>query len=145
MTESYSPVSISKGPLSTSLLQRMANNDQWLFEHTPKMRYQSAVTKDNGLKVLAGKAYYGPNDTNDRQDVTVYFGSFFSVGCNPIVVANSEPISVGFRRLVTVRGIGASNIDYRGFIGHVSNQENALSDQTKIVVGGYMHYIAVGW
>ncbi len=123
----------------------MANNDQWLFEHITKMRYQGAVTKNDGLKILAGKAYYGPNDTNDRQDCTVYFGSFFSTGCFPVVVAVNEVNTNGFRRLVTVRSISGSQIDHRGFIAHVSNQENALSDQTKIVSGGTVSYIAIGW
>lgn len=145
MSTSYSPVTISKGPFKIETLQRMAENAQWLFEHTPKMKYQGAVNRTEGLKIIAGKSYYPPNDVADRQDVSVYFGGFFSVGCNPIVVANSEPIALGYRRLVTVRGIGTYNIDNRGFIGHVSNQENALSDQTKIVGGGYMHWISVGW
>lgn len=142
----YRPVSFDDRSLSVEKLQQVQSNIQWLFENTPRMRYthsQAAIIRDSGIKIIAGKTPYGGVEL-DFLDVSVYFGSFFSSACRPVVTASVES-SGNQRRLVTLRGINGE-IDYRGFIGHVSDQENhAVISWNPLRQGGWLHWTAVGF
>jgi len=145
----FQPVTIPSGPASKEILRTMVNNDQWLFENTPRLKYAGEVQKSDGLRIAAGRAIY-PAATADRIDVPVFFGGFFSVGCLPVITATSQPLLLGYRRLVTVRGHGTASPDNRGFIAHVTSQEDPNqsggdASYTWINNGGVLHWIAVGW
>lgn len=101
-------------PLFTSKLNTMSNNDQWLYENAPRMLYSAYGTKrTEGLKIAAGVKACTPNPAGFQQDV-VYFGSFFSESCSPVVVTGL--IHQGEVRITFgVKGIGQTYIDHRGF------------------------------
>lgn len=111
----YKPVSWSDNePLFTSKLNQMANNEQWLYEHTPRMLYTAYnQRKADGLKIASGILMCNPDPHGIQQHV-VYFGSFFSESCTPVVVTglmHQGEVRITFG----VKGIGQTYVDHRGF------------------------------
>lgn len=140
----YKPVSFTSESVTQQKLQQMANNDQWLFENTPRLRYSvNELTRDGGIKMISGKTVYSQVD-REYLDVFVYFGSFFTGGCKPIVTATVEHAGGGGRRLATIRGHGGE-IDHRGFIAHVTTQADYPGAFRNFDSGGWLHWQAVGY
>lgn len=139
----YRPVSWTDQNLSKEKLQQMANNEQWLFENNPKIRYNysGAIIRDNGLKIIAGKSPFGTSGL-DSIDTWVYFGNFFSAACKPIVTAVVETGGFWLRKFITIRGIGGE-IDYRGFLAHLTTHENVVDN--RVEASGWIHWTAVGF
>jgi hypothetical protein len=144
MTQPYKPVSWTEEPMSVDKLNQMTNNDQWLFENTPRMRYSAySLTKPSGLKILSTYAFI-PRTLNRTLSRNVYFGSFFSVGCQPILAVS--PVSTGTQRrfFTAVNGIGRAVPDHTGAtITLTASELNPKND--KILHSVYVHVIAVGW
>lgn len=115
-TTPYKPVSWSDGePTYTSKLARMANNDQWLFENTPRMRYSAhGVTRNEGIKVAAGIKMIVVNQQS-HHIVQVDFGSFFSSACYPVVVVGGIINRQTVRCHTGARALSGLQIDSRGF------------------------------
>lgn len=111
----YKAVSWSDNePLFTSKLNQMANNDQWLYEHTPRMLYTAYnQRKADGLKIASGILMCHPAPSGIQQHV-VYFGSFFSEACTPVVVTGLMHQGE-VRMTFGVKGIGQTYVDHRGF------------------------------
>jgi len=134
----YRPVYWSDDePTYTRKMNQMASNDQYLFENTPRIRYNAyGLGRDQGHKILTGTLLFTPFTTQIEK--TQSFGTFFSTACKPVitmgVIANYGhlfPIARGFDNLVP---------DHRGFICRVNTQ-----------IGGYMgenfyvHWQALGF
>lgn len=141
----YQPVSWNGETLSNSKLQQMTNNDQWLFENSARIRYSvNQITKDGGVKVMAGKSPYGISDTSAVY-VDVYFGGFFSAGCHVAVTASLETGTGLGRKQVTIVGFGGE-VDSRGFRAAVYTDEVRLDGSPpKIETSGFVHWLAVGY
>lgn len=140
----YKPVSFTSESITQQKLQQMANNEEWLFENTPRLRYStSGLTRDAGIKLISGKTPHAQVNA-EHLDVPVYFGSFFTGGCKPIVTATVEHNGGGGRRLATIRGHGGE-IDHRGFIAHVTTQEDYPGAIRNFNSGGWLHWMAVGY
>jgi len=140
----YRPVAVNDKSLTKEKLQQMVNNEQWLFENSPRMRYtmhDGGLTRDNGAKILAGKALFGAS-TKDWVERTIYFGNFFSAACKPIVQVTIETTGTHLRKLATARSIDGGEIDHRGFICHISAQER---NAKVIETWGLIHYTAIGF
>lgn len=140
----YRAVSINDKSLTKEKLQQMVNNDQWLFENTPRVRYnylEGGLVRDSGAKILAGKALFGAS-TNDWTERTIYFGNFFSAACKPIVTVTVEVTNNSMRRYASVRGLNGSEIDNRGFLCHISTQEGKF---WPVDAWGLIHYTAIGF
>lgn len=140
--EGYRDVSFNDQLLTVEKLTQTSNNMRYLFENNPRIRYEREpiITRDSGLKILAGKTAYLWTDT-DYTDVTVYFKNFFSPGCKPVVTATIETLGFKLRKLVTVRGFG-TEVDHRGFWAHVSDHETVAP---RIEAWGLVCWIAVGY
>lgn len=101
-------------PLFTSKLNQMANNDQWLYENTPRMLYTPYnQRRTEGLKIASGILLCNPAPSGIQQHV-VYFGSFFSQACTPVVVTGLMHQGE-VRMTFGVKGIGQTYVDHRGF------------------------------
>lgn len=139
----FKSVTWTDEPVATQKLNAMANNDQWLFENMPRMYFNShGIKRTAGVKVLAGTAYIRPS-TAEHTGTTVYFGSYFSAGCRPVVVAGLNAYPQG-RLHVVVRGIGTLFPDNRGFEVRVyANEVNSKAN--RINAGVEIPYIAIGW
>jgi hypothetical protein len=139
----YKPVTWNGEPITLLKLNQMANNDQFLFENTPRVRYSAmGLTRDTATKVLAGKTPY-PVSQADWVRVQIPFSSFFTAGCKPVVVATVE--SAGDeRRVVSTHGIAGwgTAIDNNGFEAHVWS---AGSGSPAISQGGFINWTAVGY
>lgn len=144
-TSQYDPVEWTQGPVSLDGLQQMSNNDQYMFDNMPKMLYSSAgLFRSSGLKISSGRTAYGTKAAT-WIDITTYFGNFFSVGCNPVVVTTVHSWH-GLRKFTTVRGLGnAESIDSRGFICQISSHENTTGPKADIITGGFLNWVAVGY
>lgn len=144
MTLQYKAVSWGEEPTSADKLNTMANNEQWLFENTPRMKYSGYnLTKTSGLKILATYALI-PATTARGTSRGVYFGSFFSTGCQPIVIAQPVPTNGQRRFFVTVNGINRAVPDHTGAaITCIASELNPKND--KIGASVYCHVIAIGW
>jgi hypothetical protein len=89
---------------------------------------------------LAGKTVIPPSSTNDYTDCYVYFGSYFSASCKPVVTAVVEPAAG--RILTTLSGLTFGvEMDYRGFRAHVYQSSFPNSP----VPTGWLHWISVGY
>jgi hypothetical protein len=118
----------------------MANNDQWLFENSVKLRYTgSGLTRDNGTKIIAGKIPFS-RQTIDWVTVGAAFGSFFSSGCRPVITAVAESPDNARVDLTIHTWTGPGEIDQTGFTAH------AYTQGTEPTLGsGWIHWIAVGY
>ena len=140
----YKSVSWGVEPISKDKLNQMANNDQWLFENTPRMMYNArGVKKTSGVKILAGIAL-APASKTTVTSVAVYFGSFFSQGCTPVVVATPVHASGRTRMHTIVKGIGTGYPDHRG-VTLVVTADEYNSAVNNFPYGMAFNYIAVGW
>src|SRR6478735_8015512 len=121
----YKPVTWGDEPASKDKMQQMANNEQWLYGNSPRMLYAAAsIKKTSGLKILAGTAWI-PATSLYYANVPVYFGSFFSTGCSPVVVMTPNPRNWQNRFTFSCRGIGTLQPDYRGFTAQVTVNESS--------------------
>lgn len=138
----YKPVSWNGEPITLLKLNQMASNDQFLFENTPRVRYfAGGITKDTGTKVLAGKTPFSANAAK-AINVNVYFGSFFSSGCHPVVTATIQTGGPWWSKYVSIHGLTKGDIDRVGFVAHVKSHEEF---KDKIEAGGWIHWTAVGY
>jgi hypothetical protein len=138
----FNPTSFNGEPLTTAKLNQLSNNIQFLFERGAKIRYKNEdanLTRDASLKVLAGKTAYPIVSANYIYQ-PVYFGSYFSAGCKPVVTATVEAPSGGHRNRVMVYGLSGGEIDNIGFQAVVTTE--AVST---IGPSGWVHWIAVGY
>lgn len=140
----YKPVTFNSESLSQAKLQQMANNMQWLFENNPRVRYlpPGGSPRDAGLKIMYGKAPF-PIWASGVYDAFIYFGSFFSAGCKPIVTTSLEVTGSRGAKANTIRGLGGE-IDYRGFVARVFTVERP-GVPTDIEAGGWIHWQAAGY
>ena len=131
-------------PILVEKLQVMAENDRKLRNLIPTMLFKSAgVNKSTGLKVLAGTVISPPSMTRS-QNQDVYFGNFFSVGCNPVVVAQNA--SERWRAVhLGTHGLGKTpNPSHVGFTAHLM-YDGISGAKGNITTPITIHYIAVGW
>jgi hypothetical protein len=144
----YKPISFSPNEfLTRAKLNAMTNNDQWLFENTIRGSYSAHnIRRSAGIKIAAGVATFAPTTTGGRW-VPIYFGSFFSVGCRPVVVAT--PTGNGSGRLlcaVTSLNANASAFaDHVGFAMWMTPDAGVTASLARIYRTVYGSWIAVGW
>ena len=136
----YVPVTWGDEPIFVDKLNQMGNNEQWLFENSPKMYYDAYnIKKPSGVKIMAGILVLA-GSTTKIQTGTFFFGSFFSSGSHPIVVTSVVPKDGGGDYSTTLRSVDANGlIDYRGF------RATTFSGRTAEPAGLYIHFVAVGW
>lgn len=115
----FVPTSWGEEPITTDKLQVMSSNDQWLFENTPKISFSNmGVTKASGSKILTGGTYVPPNNKISVRS-TAYFGTYFSPGCRPIVVASVFAYPQ-MRIACSIAGIGSIACpDHRGCVFYI--------------------------
>ncbi len=140
----YKPVSWQDNePLFTSKLNQMTNNEQWLYENTPRMLYTAgALKRSAGVKLASGILLCNPSPSGVQQHV-VYFGSFFSQSCSPTVV--TQLVHQGEVRITFgVKGIGQQSIDHRGFevLGGAIHHSSTWKAMTRRF---WINWIAVGF
>lgn len=143
MTSPYKPVSFTSESINQQKLQQLAVNDQWLFENTARIRYSAnGLVRDSGLKIISGRTMHAVEPGRNFTYQNVYFGSFFSAGCKPVVTASVEVGSHRMHRnkisLQSLSGPG-SPLDHTGFMAIVS------TEATNDLVAGAIHWIAVGY
>lgn len=142
----YKDVSWVDGePLDTNKLGTMVSNSRYLFERAAKVYYNAYGThKDNGIKIACGTGTVPPVDAYSTA-ISIYFGSFFTPGCRPII-ATSITSSYNRRVMATINGIGGPSAlpDHRGFIAHLAVGE--LNDKAnKLVKTMHLNWIAMGY
>lgn len=131
--------------MATDKLNQMQNNTQYVYENMPVTQYNAyGIKKNNSVKVLAGIFTVAPSNGLWASGV-VEFGSFFSAGCNPVIVTGQQPTHASWRYHLILKGIGGYYPDHRGVEFHVG--ADYYGTTTKNVVDGrvYVHYIAIGW
>jgi hypothetical protein len=130
--------------ISTDKLNTMVSNTRYLFERAPKLYYNAySVKKDSGLKIACGTITVAASKSKQYAR-TVSFGTFFTVGCKPVIVTSIT--SATNRRLtITQYGIQGANYvpDHRGFIGVIAvattEKNHYLTKQA------YINWIAMGY
>lgn len=143
MTE-YVDVSWSGEPVSVDKLQQMSANIRHLKENQPTVAFDhNSVKKYTGLKILFGSEIVQPgNAWNQRRDI--FFGNFFSTGCNPVVI----PTHYGHPQTgvnIAPLGLGMKTIpDNRGFQIYMW-ADGRDRNKGKIVQPIYIAYVAGGW
>lgn len=140
-TSEYSPVTWSDGdPMDTTKLQQMVDNTRLIFENSPNYLANShGIVKDNGLRIFAATTEM-PTSTGDVVYKTMYFGNFFSPGCQPII-ATGVNTQVHKRFYTTYNGIGTTfHPDHRGIeICLISLHDVGIKYTVSVNV------IAIGW
>jgi hypothetical protein len=142
MATPYKPMSFSEGALSLDDMQQMADNVQYVFENTPRMRYNySGAAKNGQLRILAGTLMF-PATKNTTQYQNAYFGNFFSAGCKPIITTSLAVPAAYNHSIRNLSGVALP--DHRGFRAYVWNggydtKNRRLSKASRVL------YIAVGY
>jgi hypothetical protein len=132
----YKPVSWNGEAITNTKLNQMANNTQFLFERAPRIRWTSAgLTKDTGIKVLAGKVPI-TTTTNNYCYLPIYFGTYFTPGCKPIL---SGGLEAGNHRSHVVFQPFANELDHTGMTAVVANEAETL------YAPGFVHYMVIGY
>jgi len=130
----FAPVGWSDNePVWTDKLQQMVQNDLYLYERQPKVRYNAyGVTRDTTLKIASGVVVM-PIVTKQ-----VYFGSFFTAGSQPVVLVSL--ISNGEKR-ITVSAQGLNQLAP----GHEGFQIISADHTGSITKTHYVTWLAVGY
>lgn len=143
MTE-YKSVSWGEEPVVVEKLHQMATNDQALFEMKPSTAIKHVgANRNKGMKILAGSQLFQPSG-KWNQNVTIYFGNYFSAGCSPIILAQHYGApQTGMN--TAVKGIGNTKVpDHRGFMCYVWTADR-LGNKGTLQQPFYIAYIAVGF
>lgn len=138
----YKPISWnSPEPAFVDKLNAMCNNAQWIYENAPRIYYSvNGVKRSSGIKVASGHLLL--NSSSGRYAAsTQSFGDYFSQGCQPVVVVG-EMLSYPMREVIaTIRGMGTTWPDNRGFELYLT----ATGEATKVANTVYAPWIAVGY
>lgn len=142
MSTSYRPVNWANEFISSDKLNQMAANDQYLFERTPTVYYNSSgVSKrTGGMKIMSGTVIFPINKRVSTLTKEVHFGSFFSQGCRPVVTTGMCMTSGG-RYNITVASLGNNSAlpDHRGVRFRViANPMNSKDNKV-------LHKVVVSW
>lgn len=128
--------------ITTDNVGQMSNNEQWLYENTPRSWYTAfGVNQTEGVRIVAGTALITARKA-DSGSKAVYFGNQFTSGCRPIVTTG---INSSIRRIeVTLGGIGQFFPSDVGFT--VYAYVNAIDKKKNILTSNvYVHYQALGY
>jgi hypothetical protein len=137
----YKPTTFNGEPLTTTKMNQLANNVQYLFERSANVRYASSgITRDNGIKVITGKTAFAKT-SKTYTNVYIYFGSYFTAGCSPTVQVSLELPNLGHRYHISFRGFnGGGQVDHRGMIAVVATEA-----YKNLPEGGFVHWTATGY
>lgn len=137
-------MTISGEALPKEKFDQIVSNQQWLFDNLTKVRYNSgAVIRDNALKMLCGKSPFPARSDANYVYVTVNFGTFFTAGCQPILVASVEGNGGSNHKVIVVPVSRAGlniPIDHNGMTLVVSGPQ-----YTNIPRNGWINWMAVGY
>ena len=131
--------------LATDKLNTMAANTRYLFERAPKLYYNSySVKKDTGVRIACGTTTIPPKKGQHYYTKTVNFGSFFTVGCKPVIVtAVTSPFN---RRMILshwgIQGTGYVP-DHRGFVVCAATATKEKSHYLSKQI--YVNWLAMGY
>lgn len=135
----------SDDAVTADKLNLMSQNSRYLLERQAKLTYNAyGIQKDSGLKIAAG-IITAPRNTSDSQLVNVYFGSFFTPGCQPVISLGCHSPVQG-RIMLTFMGLGGHTAvpDHRGFICRLGLADKNPATQF-FIQSVYVHWIAVGY
>lgn len=142
---SFKDVAWANEAITTDKLNVMSANTRYLFERAPKLLFTAyGAKRDTGVRIASGVATCAATTANSRQ-VNIPFGSFFSVGCKPVITTGIH--SVGQGGLVLVHsGLSGSQYqpDNRGVRVTVSARE-LNSKYNHILKTSYIHWMAMGY
>src|ERR1044072_2933175 len=140
----YKAVTWGDEPIYKDKLKQMTNNEQWLFENSPVVNYNTYGIKRNaGLKIMAGIAVV-PTSKTSSSTVTVNFGTFFSSGCKPVITTGIQPTGARSRIHVSIKGISGYYPDHRGMIV-MAGMDDLSAKNNVMTARVYVHFIAIGW
>lgn len=144
-TTPYKPTSWSVGEqITREKLNQMCSNEQWIFEKQPTITYDAhGIVRNSGIKMYTG--FLGFTASNGvHQERTVDFGTYFSVGCKPIVLLT--PIMATQSRIMTmVRGLpGEYWPDHRGFTIVIDSAEIDQKNNW-LHYNSAVHYLCIGY
>jgi len=101
--------------ISEPKMDQLARNVQTLYNRMPQAIYNANVTREKGVRIVAGRALIPANQKSDNATVAVRFGNFFTARCEPIittgVVTNNQ-----VRIFCVINGLGSRlHPDHTGF------------------------------
>lgn len=139
----YKPITWNQGEYVTrDKLQAMVNNDDYLLENMPRVRYTWGINNDLKNKILAGRITV-PSAKQEYFNVKLDLPNYFTPGCSPIVVAT--PVSNQEDEVhITVHGSwvdkpSATDIVLRGRLSSSSGKKKYIERTI------YVDWIAVGY
>lgn len=143
----FSSVSWGDEAITPNKLNQMANNDNWLYDNTPRMYYNAwGIRRNSGLVVAGGVARVGATKAA-YSHVNVNFGTYFASGSKPIITTGVMTGPQG-RLSIIVRGPtgGATTTDgpdHTGFSIWVY-PNNIVAASNYIQQDVYINWISMG-
>lgn len=126
-------------PADVTKMSQMANNDQWLYEHTPRA-YVSNTKTTQGLLIAGGTSVL-PAQTTSSRSLTVRFGGIFTA--TPVIVVTPATTMTTMLSF-SLRGIGKSLPGADGFVVFFYNFKPESKALTKISGSITLNWIAMG-
>jgi hypothetical protein len=146
MTLPYSPITwVDNDPTYTEKLKAMTNNDQWLFENSPRMLYNAfGVKRTSQVKIASGVLVFPPMAAMSAGK-KVYFGNFFTAGCRPVITTGMV-YGNEYRIHVGMRGVDYTQFpDHRGFHVQISMDHSTVQKYNRLTRSCYLQWIACGY
>lgn len=131
--------------IRSAKLNRMSQSIRYLKEQQVPIQYKAftGVNKSEGLRIACGILHVPPAP-GPYIIANVHFGTYFTVGCNPVVL-NTLMIRDQRHVTLTMQGIGVGNSrpDHTGF----TNVIQAIKDgqQNPFPLAMTIHWMAIGW
>lgn len=127
-------------------LNQLVHNVNYVYENLTPIRFSAYgnSARTSGLRIACGVVSIGPDESAMRVTRTVTFGSFFTVGAKPVVVA-TQATTDRVRSMTTIRGMSGGEIapSHVGF--HVSVSHQLGTTELTFARIQYVHYIAIGF
>lgn len=144
--EAFQSVKFGEEELTPAKLNALSENQDWLFEHLPLVKYSGygGLRRDNQTRVGCGVVTI-PSSSRRHQDIRVEFNSLFTTNCKPIIVTGivSHYVSRMTVAMWGFRGRGYVPL-HDGFMATVAcvemDKENNYFQKTS-----YLNWIAVGY
>lgn len=110
----YKSITWTNEPITTAKLDDMANNEQWLYENSPRVvYYANNVYRASGIKIMAGMTLISGAGNKFWGNV-VYFGDFFTPGTIPVITLGALPGPGMYEVTCWQQGINQWLPDHRG-------------------------------
>lgn len=129
--------------ISSNKLNRMTQSIRYLKEQQVPIQYKAftGVNKSEGLRIACGLAHVARGPL-PHAIVNVYFGTYFTPGCNPVILTT---LATRFHRHMTLTMCGLGGTSRPDHVGFSNVIQTVHNDPKQMELSMIIHWMAIGW